>query len=218
MLVGRKDAPIEIDPERVKSYLAELPALREDLRGIELASVPDLVGMLAATAPTLERATRDTAPLTDDHPLLEYAIREMQPDWRIPAELFSVADADRWCPRCFEGALDAEVEVELHAYLEVMALYYRSDAFLSGLPVSPRGGGPPLSEDAERALAQHVYLQDLFSELPPEYRSALYLVRHGRPQQAIARLTQLVRANPSNDRAWQDLAHLQRRVELRSLN
>src|SRR5262249_22161371 len=78
ILVGRKGGPIEIDPELVAHNLRAVPALREDLRGLELATVPDLVGMLAATAPTLERATRGVAPLRDDHPMLEYAIRELE--------------------------------------------------------------------------------------------------------------------------------------------
>ncbi len=208
ILLGRKGGSIEIDPELATRRLGEVPTLREDLRGIELATVPDLVGMLAATAPTLEQATRNTAPLRDDRPMLEYAIREVQADWQIPGDLFSVRDVERWCARCFSGALDADTQARLRAYLEVMALYYRSQAFLAGLPVSPREGAAALSAGAERALAEHLYLQDLFSELPPGYKRALYLARHGRARRAIASLEQVLRANPANERARADLAHL----------
>jgi spermidine synthase len=211
ILVGRKGGSIELDPERAMSRLGELPALREDLRGIELATVPDLVGMLAATAPTLEQATRSTPPLRDDRPMLEYAIREVQADWRIPGDLFSVADVEGWCPRCFSGALDADAQADLRAYLEVMALYYRSDAFLADQPVSPRVG-TPLSAGAERAIAKHLYLQDLLFELPPEYMRALNLVRHGRARGAIASLAQVLSEDPGNERAREDLVHLQTRL------
>jgi spermidine synthase len=211
ILVGRKGGSIELDPERAIRRLGELPALREDLRGIELATVPDLVGMLVATAPTLERATRGAPPLRDDRPMLEYAIRVVQADWRIPSDLASVADVEAWCPRCFGGELDADTQADLRAYLEVTALYYRSEAFLAGSPVSPRAGSQ-LSAGAERAIAKHLYLQDLFSELPPEYARALYLVRHGRTRGAIASLADVLFMDPGNERAREDLVHLRSQV------
>jgi spermidine synthase len=206
ILVGRKEGAIEIDPEQVKRRLDELPALREDLRGIELESIDDLVGMLAATAPTLERATRGAAPLRDDRPLLEYAIRELHADQRIPGDLVSVADVERWCPRCFAG--DAALQASLRGYLEVMALYYRSEAFLARSPVFARDGAAELSVGARRAIADHPYLQDLLHELPPLYGRALLLERHGRRLGAIATLESLVRTDPHNERAREDLARL----------
>ena len=168
--------------------------------------------MLAATAPTLERATRGTAPLRDDRPVLEYAIREVQGDPRIPSDLFSVADVERWCPRCFGGALDEDAQARLRAYLEVMALYYRSEAFLSGRPVSAREGAAALSAEAGRAVADHLYLQDLLYELPPLHNRALHLARHGRPRLAISSLERLLRTDPGNERARADLVHLRSRV------
>jgi spermidine synthase len=214
ILVGRKQGSIEIDPERVMRRQDELPALREDLRGLELAGVDDLVGMLAATAPTLERATHGAAPLRDDRPLLEYALRALDSKPRIPSDLVSVDDVDRWCPRCFTGALDAASQVRLRGYLEVIALYYQSDAFRA------EGAWPPhpaaaLSAEARRAVADHPYLQDLLGELPPLYSRALHLARHGRVPGAIASLEALLRRDPGNSRARADLARLRERIAVR---
>jgi spermidine synthase len=208
ILVGRKDAAIEIDPRQVRQRLNELPALREDLRGIELASISDLVGMLVAAAPGLARATSGASPLRDDRPLLEYAVRELQGDPQIPGDLASPADLDLWCPDCFHGALDAEEQARLRGTLEVMGLYFRSEAFLSARPVAPRAGGEALSAEAERAIADDLYLQSLLYELPPLHQRALQLARHGRTRGAIASLEELLRADPGNARARADLAHL----------
>jgi spermidine synthase len=95
ILVGRKEAPIEIDPQQVLQRLNQLPELKEDLRGIELASLPDLVGMLVAASPGLESATRGVSPLRDDRPLLEYAVRELQGDPQIPRDLATPSDVGR---------------------------------------------------------------------------------------------------------------------------
>jgi spermidine synthase len=208
ILVGRKEAAIEIHPQQVLQRLNELPALREDLRGIELASIPDLVGMLVAASPGLEKATRGVSPLRDDRPLLEYAVRELQGDPQIPRDLASLTDVDRWCPDCFHGGLDEEEQARLRGYLEVMSVYYRSEAFLSASPASPRAGGETLSAEAERAIADHLYLQSVLYELPPLHQRALQLARHGRTRGAIASLEELVRADPGNERARADLAHL----------
>lgn len=215
ILVGRKQGPIEIDPQLAMERVAALPALREDLRGIELDSVPDLVGLLAATTTTLEKATQGVAPLRDDLPTLEYGIRELQKDRQIPSDLVSLENVEEWCPRCFSGALDEEEESRLRGYLEVMALFFRSEAFLAGRPVSARDGGPELSPAAERAVADHLYLQDLLLELPPLHDRALHLVRHGQLRPAMAALEQLLRADPHNERARADLAHLRERVGAR---
>jgi hypothetical protein len=166
------------------------------------------VGMLVAAAPGLESATRGVSPLRDDRPLLEYAVRELQGDPRIPGDLVAPADFDRWCPDCFHGALDGEEQARLRGYLEVMGLYFRSEAFLSANPLSPRSGREPLSAEAERAIADHLYLQGLLYELPPLHQHALQLAQHGRTRGAIASLEELLSADPGNERARADLAHL----------
>jgi spermidine synthase len=211
ILVGRRQAPIEIHPDAVERRVATVPGLRSELRDIALDSAVEVVGMLAATAPTLERATRGVEPLRDDDPILEYAIRELQSDPWVPADLVSVANLDLWCPRCWSDALDGDEQRLLRGYLEVIAHYYRSQAFLSFRPESALGRGVELSENAARAVAQSFYLQDLLHQLPPLYRRALLLEHHGQPRRAIASLKELLRANPEYTRAQVDLAELQLR-------
>ena len=211
ILVGRRQAPIEIHPDLVERRVAAVPGLRSELRGIALGSPVELVGMLAATTPTLERATRGVEPLRDDRPILEYGIRELQSDPWIPSDLVSVADVDLWCPRCWTDALDREEQRRLRGYLEVISHYYRSQAFLRSRIEPALGSEVELSEDAARAVADSLYLQDLLHRLPPLYQHALLLERHGQPRLAIASLKKLLRADPEYRRAQVDLAELQRR-------
>jgi predicted membrane-bound spermidine synthase len=212
ILVGRKgDAPLEIDPEAVTRRVDAVPGLRDELRSIALDSPAEWVGLLAATTPTLERATRGVSPLRDDHPTLEYSIREVQRNPRIPSDLVSVADVERWCPRCRAGALGADEEQRLGGYLEVIGHYYRSDAFLASRPQSILGADITLSEEAKRAVAESLYLQDLVLALPPEYRRALLLARHGRPWLAISSLESVLRTQPDHTRARADLEWLRAR-------
>ncbi len=212
ILVGRQgDAPLEIDPEALTRRVDAVPGLRDELRSIALDSPAEWVGLLAATTPTLERATRGVSPLRDDHPTLEYSIREVQRDPRIPSDLVSLADVERWCPRCRAGAFGPEEERQLRGYLEVIGHYYRSDAFLASRFQSMLGADAALSEEAKRAVAGSLYLQDLLLVLPPDYRRALLLALHGRPRLAISSLETVVRTHPDHARARADLEWLRTR-------
>ncbi|MFQ5416641.1 MAG: spermidine synthase, partial [Myxococcota bacterium] len=213
ILVGRKgEAPIEIDPELVAARIAAVPGLRDELRGIALDSPAEQVGLLAATTPTLERATRGVAPLVDDHPTLEYAIRAVQRSPRIPRDLASVDDVERWCPRCATGALTADDQRHVRGYLDVIARFYRSEAFLAGKSESPLDPDVPLSHEEGLALGDSLYLQDLVYAFPPEYKRALQLARHGRPDLAVRSLEEVLRANPEHPRARRDLEWLRERT------
>jgi spermidine synthase len=216
ILVGRKGGRIEIDPAAVARRLASQPALRDDLRPLSLDSPVEIVGMLAATPETLERATRGVAPLRDDDPILEYAVHELQADGRIPADLVSVADLPHWCPRCWNGGLDPDDARRLRGYLEVMARYYASEAFLASRLDVPVLRVAELSEEAKRATEESLYLRDLLSLLSPLHRRALALERHGRPGLAVASLERVVRAHPGDTRAREDLAWLRARVAVPS--
>lgn len=205
ILVGSRDGRLEVDPEALDRRIARVDGLRDDLRSIALDSPEELVGMLAATPETLGRATRGVDPLVDDRPMLEYGFRGVDTEARIPADLVSVEDLKRWCPRCESGALDTDGERRLRGYFEVIAHYYRSVAFLES------GGDPPiaaetvLSEEAKRALSESIYLQEITLRLPPKHRRAFLLESHGRHDLAIESLQALVRNDPGNERARADL-------------
>lgn len=208
ILVGRKDAPIEFDPERMRRRLEEVPGLRRELHWISLDHPVDVVAMLAATSETLAKATRGHAPLSDDRPELEYGSRIVRPDRELPADLFSVADAPRFCPRCFTGALTASELEELRGALSLVGLYYRSPAFIEQQPGQNLNIDHELGEEERLAVQQSVYLQQLGGKAPPDWIEAAHHRRHGNIQQAARDLEQLLEKRPDHVLSRVDLADL----------
>ena len=51
------------------------PAVQTDLQRLDLGTPRDIAGMFVASSQTLANATRDVAPVTDDHPIQEYGRR-----------------------------------------------------------------------------------------------------------------------------------------------
>jgi spermidine synthase len=204
ILIGRKDAPLVLDPARARARRDATPGLGRELRSLSLGRPVEWVGLLAGTSTTLERASAGITPLFDDRPALEYEGRVMVRDRRLPADLFSVADADRWCPAC--AALPEAEREEIAAYLEVKAAWYRSPAFLTGLPDPSVYEG--LSPSGRRIVARSLYLLDLFGRLPASYRNALAAERHGRYEEAVDRLRPLTRRRPGQLRLQLDFADL----------
>jgi predicted membrane-bound spermidine synthase len=204
ILVGRRDGPLVFDPARLRAALTASPALARDLRWTSLDRAAEWVGTLAATALTLERATAATAPLVDDRPRLEYESRELVWDRRLPAELFDVSDWRAWCPGC--SALPPEERDEIEGYLEVIAAYYASPAFLRAQPGASPSFEPSLSPRAAEAVRRSVYLQDLLGTLPLARRRAIAAVQHGRYGQAAALLRPLARRAPADARLQSDFA------------
>ncbi len=206
MLVGRKDAALELDPASARARMHASPLLLRDLRRTSLDRVVELVGTLAATHATLSRATLGVTPLRDDRPALEYQARDMVWDRQLPADLFSVADYTVWCPRCAE--LSDDERQEIAGYLEVIDAYYRSRSFLRAQPGNTPRFEPELSARARRAVARSVYLQDLLGTLPESHRKALAAAQHGRSEEAVRVLERLARQRPSSLRLQFDLATL----------
>jgi hypothetical protein len=208
VLVGRKGAPIELDPGRMRRRLEQVPGLRRELRWISLDHPVDVVATLAATAATLERATRGHAPVRDDRPLLEYGSRMVRADRRLPADLFSVADAERFCPRCFDGALSASELEELRGALSLVAHYYRSAAFLEHQPSQQLTFTHKLSEVERLAVRQSVYLQQLADKAPSAWVRAALHRRHGDLPAAARSLEELLARRPDHVLSRVDLADL----------
>ena len=203
ILVGRRDGPLFFDPARLRALLRSSPGAARDLRWISLDRTAEWVGVFAASSATLARATADAAPLRDDRPVLEYGSRELVWDRQLPADLFSVSDWRLWCPSC--DALPADERDEIEGYLEVIAAWYRSPAFLRAQPGSQGSFQPLLSARAERAVARSVYLQDLLAKLPFARRQAIAAVQHNHAAEAVALLQTLARKLPQDAKLQSDL-------------
>ncbi|MCC7381862.1 MAG: fused MFS/spermidine synthase [Deltaproteobacteria bacterium] len=166
ILMGRKDGPIAVHPDRWRARLEANPRVASDLTNVDVNGVVELLGTFAGSAATLDRATSGVRPITDDLPRLEHETVLFSPRRRAPAELFDVAGFVTFCPSCYrDGELRSDL-VGLSGYLEIQGLLYRSDAFLE--PIPQRGLGParqsflvPLTETASLALSMSAYLRRL---------------------------------------------------------
>ncbi len=207
MLVGRRDAPLAFDPERMRALLADVPGLRRELRWISLDQPFEIAAMLAATPAAIEGAIVDAPPVSDDRPVLEYGSWLLGRDRQLPADLFSVSGVRRWCPRCYEGGLsDGELR-DLRGALEVIGAYYRSGPFLN---VVGAGSGfrPALGPEALRASERSLYVRQIAGRASKLYQDAARQVRHGLPAEAVASLEALVEKQPERVAARLDLADL----------
>jgi len=204
ILVGRRDGALVFDPARLRALLRSSPAVARDLRWTSLDRTAEWVGTFAASPATLARATVAAAPLRDDRPLLEYGSRELVWDRQLPADLFSIADWRLWCPSC--DALPKGERDEIEGYLEVIAGWYQSPAFLRTQPGGKAPFRPTLSARAQQAVARSVYLQDLLGELPFVRRQAIAAAQHNRPAEAAALLKPLARSLPQDAKLQSDFA------------
>lgn len=123
ILVGRRDGVLAIDPAAWVQALSERRAAAEDLAEVDIAELSELLGAFLAAPSTLAAASRTAAPLTDDHPTLEYDTALFSPRRMVPEGMFDATRLLEVCPRC------AAVP-DLTRYLELAQLYYASDRFL----------------------------------------------------------------------------------------
>jgi spermidine synthase len=143
ILMGMKGGKAILDVARVRRSLAKEPAVRRDLATIGVHSVADLAGTFAASYETLRSATAQTAPVTDDDPIIEYdTLITPVFDNRMPAEMFDVGDLRSWCPDCYRGDR-LRVGFRRLEYLQrALSVYYASDAFLHFSNVPGRSAPP----------------------------------------------------------------------------
>lgn len=168
ILLGGVDGPPHIDPDTLRRRLDERPRVREDLEGVEVETLTALVGSFAAGSQTLEEATRGVAPVTDDRPLMEYAIRAHLHETHVPPQIFDVDDVTSWCPECIQAGRPAPGLEDLPAYLEVLGACYRREGFLTFSIFDPwsrrfAGGQAPAGPEVTAALRGNRYLERVFS-------------------------------------------------------
>jgi hypothetical protein len=126
LLVGTAGPSIAIDPQAVMAALEQAPAVRQDLERLDLADPTEIVGTFVASAATLTRATKNSAPVTDDRPLQEYGVRSAIGSslMGVPASLFSLGEVAAWCPRCFDGEEPVAAVGGIDLYLALLEQAY----------------------------------------------------------------------------------------------
>lgn len=139
MMIGRKDAAITLSLEDVHRRLRDNPLVQEDLTRYGMGTTTEILGSFAADASTLVQATRNSAPVTDDLPLMEYApVYRKRND--LAAGLIDVTRIASWCPTCFvDDRVGSEI-ADLPAYLSALGGMYSK---LASIPVQGRPSSTP---------------------------------------------------------------------------
>jgi predicted membrane-bound spermidine synthase len=162
ILLGVNGPAFGIDPGKVKAKIDSNPALRDELRAINVDDLTDLFGTFAASAFAMNAATAGSPPVSDDEPITEYiSPTALHHPERAPAGLFDADGASRWCPRCF-----AEPPVErLEGYLGVTNALFTSDGFFARKRASVR-----VTASGKEAVDNSSYLRMLLSAPSSEAR------------------------------------------------
>ena len=128
LLIGSRDSPNQIDPNRIAAALSQAPAVQDDLRRVDLGTVREIVGTFVAPAHTLESATREAMPVTDDRPIQEYGKRSLIDfgEGGISPSVVAVREVASWCPDCFSGGKPSPLVAGLDTYLALTEIAYRS--------------------------------------------------------------------------------------------
>jgi predicted membrane-bound spermidine synthase len=168
ILYGVNADSITFDLDRVEASLRARPSVAADLARVNLGTLTELVGTFVADADTMRAQTRAVAPITDDTPSMEFSVLSNATIVDLPAGLFRVEGAHRFCPRCFEGGGDPRTP-HLETYLALLRAYYALPWFLhytSGLParIDKGAGLVAAGPDAAATLAASGYLRELFPD------------------------------------------------------
>lgn len=136
ILMGVNGPRITIDPVSVAARLRAAPAVQADLSQVYLGNLTELIGTFVASGDALAAASRSSAPVTDDRPRQEYAVRSRLKDIRMPEAIFAVAGIAEWCPACFVGGRPSPWVPQLDLYLQTAGRRYREASYLEyRLPV-----------------------------------------------------------------------------------
>ena len=163
ILMGTTGRAIEVDPSAVLGRMRATPELQADLEQNFLGTLTEIIGAFAGSADTLAKATRSTAPETDNRPVQEYAVQARLYETRIPESLFDVDSLAAWCPKCFEGDRVVSALQDLPGYLTILDRLYHSVQFLEPWDPAPH----PLRLAGDQRVAtlieRHPYLALVFS-------------------------------------------------------
>lgn len=170
ILLGSRDRPLAIDPEALVRRLRGQPEVRADLERIDLGTPTEIIGTYAGSNASMARVSRNTQPVTDDWPIMEYSMISYF-ETIIPEELFAVETVDGWCPRCFADGTPVPAVEGLTRYLSFLGAFYRSLDFRAFLPVRDAAStgwvidGDPAS--VEETFRSSGYLQRIMGRATP---------------------------------------------------
>jgi predicted membrane-bound spermidine synthase/Flp pilus assembly protein TadD len=235
VLLGVNDSRIEIGPARVATVLSRAPAVQADLQRVDLGSPREIVGTFVGSAQKLGEATRDTAPVSDDHPIQEYGVLSLLNFGEaVPASVVDLSQVAAWCLSCFADGTPVPLVEGLDAYLALLDRAYtaspregarlRSQADRGTRTIAGSaylGAVVPETADLHNLLGIALASRSKFAEAISEFREALRLepdsasthwnlgaalASNGAREDAIEHLRRSVQLDASNGQAHYDLA------------
>jgi len=152
ILIGANGARIEMDPRELAAAVAGDSAVVADLKRLDLGTVREIVGTFVGSPERLAMATRDSAPVTDDHPIQEYGVRSLlNVGGAVPASVVDLSQVATWCPKCFVDSRPIPAAEGLDTYLALLGLAY-------GAAVSDVLRGRRAADRGNRLIAGTAYL------------------------------------------------------------
>ena len=206
--------PPQLDPERVRARLAELPLVAKDLHDVYLGRLQELFSTFVASSETMRNATFSSPALTDDRPILEYSTPSDRRVFNLPANLFDVSDAASWCPKCLaprDGPADDAPETYA-VHLELMRRLYSEPFFLRARPGEFRQPVPRMldGEVAAAEVRRSLFLRSVLGLGPSEHQRARKLVAAGKLAEGTRVLEDVVLLVPGDAEAHADLGEAYR--------
>ncbi|MEE9279184.1 MAG: hypothetical protein V3V67_03325 [Myxococcota bacterium] len=205
ILMGRRDEPLQVDPDALARRMRARPAAARDLGRVVLGSPTEILGSFAASGSSLRAAVADAKPVTDDLPLLEYGVHAGRHRVELASDLFDTSGFGDFCPACVSGG----GPTGLDAYLRVMAAIYASESFLSGRGVSedaPRLPSELLDEPGVLAvLRDSPYLRMLSAPSEQDYARAVRAFVSGDPRRAAELFERVLSESPVHAFAYRDV-------------
>lgn len=165
IMIGRKGGPVTLDPLHLAEALRANPKVVEDLEAVHMGSLSDILGTFAASGETMAQVSTGFPAVTDDFPIMEYAVTSRFHESRMPPALFRNDTVAKWCPACFPGGNPLPELADLPAYLRIQAAYFRSPAFLDYNYYEHSQSTAvalPSDEDARRCLKESPFLTEFF--------------------------------------------------------
>jgi spermidine synthase len=218
LLIGSRDSANQVDPTRIAAALSQAPAVQEDLRRLDLGTLREIVGTFVASARTLEAATRDSLPVTDDRPIQEYGKRSLIDfgEGGISPSVVAVKEVASWCPGCFSGGKPSPLVAGLDTYLALTEIAYRSSPSANGRVAGTAKGRTiagsgylgaivPESAEVHRLLNTAASEPAAKEDVSARYAEATALLESGRFADAVEQFHAVLQLAPESVQAHNNL-------------
>jgi spermidine synthase len=127
ILMGQKEGPNQVEWRGLQPKIDGEPDVKADLARVDLSKPVEILGTFIASGPWLKEHLKNTSPMNDDIPTIEYSHYIVNTD--LPKELFEPASVLDWCPSCFKDQKLLPELSDLGGTLSLMRVVYKSESY-----------------------------------------------------------------------------------------